>query len=138
MIDTKVDVHWVCCDANLALCGELLTGGAHYHDHDAATCMLCELAAAANLPCGAPGCDVGQDEDLALIGTRLRGECRICGCTDDDACPGGCRWVDDPMAQGELCSACLPAIGGLATLYPLADRAGDQQRPARRPDQERP
>jgi len=28
--------------------------------------------------------------------------CRICGCTQDDACPGGCYWVDE-----DLCSACV-------------------------------
>ncbi|MEN3308904.1 MAG: hypothetical protein V7603_5106 [Micromonosporaceae bacterium] len=110
MIDTKVDVHWVCCDANVALCGATLTGGAQYH-HDVATCVLCELAASANLPCAAPGCDVGQDEDLADIAALLRGQCRVCGCTDDDSCPGGCRWVDDPTTRGELCSACLRAAG---------------------------
>ena len=32
--------------------------------------------------------------------------CRVCGCTDDHACPGGCYWVEE-----DLCSACaeLPA-----------------------------
>lgn len=28
--------------------------------------------------------------------------CRVCGCTDDHACPGGCYWVEK-----DLCSACL-------------------------------
>lgn len=27
--------------------------------------------------------------------------CRSCGCTDEQACPGGCWWVDD-----DLCSTC--------------------------------
>lgn len=27
--------------------------------------------------------------------------CRVCGCTDDHACPGGCYWV-----APDLCSAC--------------------------------
>jgi len=27
--------------------------------------------------------------------------CRECGCTDDDACEGGCEWVED-----DLCSRC--------------------------------
>ncbi len=31
--------------------------------------------------------------------------CRICGCTEDRACPGGCWWVPDPE-MGDLCSAC--------------------------------
>lgn len=34
----------------------------------------------------------------------LRGEavCRVCGCTDERACEGGCRWVDI-----DLCSRCV-------------------------------
>lgn len=28
--------------------------------------------------------------------------CRICGCTDDNACPGGCYWVEE-----DLCSECV-------------------------------
>lgn len=27
--------------------------------------------------------------------------CRVCGCTQGDACPGGCSWVEE-----DLCSAC--------------------------------
>lgn len=34
----------------------------------------------------------GDDPDVAT--------CRVCGCTDDAACPGGCEWADD------LCSRC--------------------------------
>jgi hypothetical protein len=32
-----------------------------------------------------------------------RGVCRECGCTDDQACPGGCAWVD---TRHTLCSRC--------------------------------
>ncbi len=28
-------------------------------------------------------------------------KCRVCGCTDDMACPGGCYWVEP-----DLCSRC--------------------------------
>jgi len=28
--------------------------------------------------------------------------CRVCGCTQERACPGGCYWVED-----DLCSACV-------------------------------
>lgn len=28
--------------------------------------------------------------------------CRVCGCTQFAACPGGCFWVED-----DLCSACV-------------------------------
>lgn len=34
--------------------------------------------------------------------------CRKCGCTEDQACPGGCSWVEDPEDLGDLCSACAP------------------------------
>lgn len=30
--------------------------------------------------------------------------CRICGCTEDNACEGGCSWVEE-----DLCSACVDA-----------------------------
>lgn len=29
-------------------------------------------------------------------------KCRVCGCTDIEACPGGCYWVED-----DLCSECV-------------------------------
>lgn len=29
--------------------------------------------------------------------------CRVCGCTELNACPGGCCWVEE-----DLCSACVP------------------------------
>jgi len=28
--------------------------------------------------------------------------CRVCGCTEDNACPGGCSWVEP-----DLCSRCV-------------------------------
>lgn len=40
-------------------------------------------------------------------------ECRQCGCTDDNACEGGCHWVED-----DLCSAC--AVGAQALEEPQA------------------
>lgn len=46
------------------------------------------------------GGDGGQDDDVA--------SCRVCGCTDDRACPGGCHWVPDPTMAGDLCSRCAP------------------------------
>jgi hypothetical protein len=33
--------------------------------------------------------------------------CRVCHCTDAEACPLGCWWVADPAGEGDLCSACL-------------------------------
>jgi ParB/RepB/Spo0J family partition protein len=37
--------------------------------------------------------------------------CRVCGCTDEQACDGGCVWVEDPESLGDLCSRCLPRAG---------------------------
>lgn len=42
----------------------------------------------------------------AVLGSLKKltpGVCRICGCTDDYACHGGCYWVDDTKT---LCSQC--------------------------------
>ena len=36
--------------------------------------------------------------DLSPLGIR---QCRVCGCTDDHACDGGCDWVET-----DLCSSC--------------------------------
>jgi hypothetical protein len=33
--------------------------------------------------------------------------CRVCGCTEDRACEGGCSWL--PIPHDSLCSACAPA-----------------------------
>ncbi|HWU23772.1 MAG TPA: hypothetical protein VN088_19695 [Nocardioides sp.] len=41
----------------------------------------------------------GDDRD------RDEAACRVCGCTETAACPGGCHWVPDPQ-MGDLCSAC--------------------------------
>ncbi|MFG1620197.1 hypothetical protein ACGFI3_46250 [Nonomuraea wenchangensis] len=62
--------------------------------------------------------------------------CRVCGCTDEAACVGGCAWTPDPLLLGDLCSACLPqvsrtvgevgeaaAIGALLDHLPHADAA---------------
>ncbi|QAT49139.1 hypothetical protein EQM14_04760 [Caproiciproducens sp. NJN-50] len=31
--------------------------------------------------------------------------CRICGCTQDNACPGGCWWIKE-----DLCSSCYEKL----------------------------
>lgn len=45
--------------------------------------------------------DAGGDEEPA---------CRLCGCTENSPCPGGCAWVPDPEGLGDLCSACLDKV----------------------------
>jgi len=47
------------------------------------------------------------DVDEAAMGPR----CRVCGCTNDLACPGGCWWVADPQELGDLCSSCIDPGG---------------------------
>gem|GEM_PF-3917795 len=44
-----------------------------------------------------------KEEDEPLFDTNT---CRICGCTDDNACPGGCWWVEP-----DLCSSCAEVTG---------------------------
>ena len=56
--------------------------------------------------------DYPNEEEKArgeAILTRIEAEanegiqrCRVCGCTDCNACPGGCYWV-----EADLCSACV-------------------------------
>ncbi len=46
-----------------------------------------------------------EDDDEDLFDVRT---CRICGCTDDFGCPGGCYWVED-----DLCSACVDKAYGI-------------------------
>ena len=34
--------------------------------------------------------------------------CAICGCTEDHACPGGCRWASDPADPiRDRCDRCV-------------------------------
>ena len=61
------------------------------------------------------------------MGDRLRAQtCRGCGCTDDNACPGGCFWVED-----DLCSACDPdARAALGLDDPMFDDDDGADAPA--------
>lgn len=69
-------------------------------------------------PCGSPSvCSVCQD-----LGWVPRDEdearCRICGCTEDAACEGGCSWIPDPLGIGDVCSRCE----WVASILPTQDR----------------
>lgn len=44
------------------------------------------------------GIEVAGRPNLTAFGVA---QCRVCGCTDQCACPGGCSWVEP-----DLCSAC--------------------------------
>lgn len=45
---------------------------------------------------------------------RLKPSCRVCGCTEDRACEGGCWWVKVERGSRPLCSACSGTTGDLA------------------------
>jgi hypothetical protein len=52
---------------------------------------------------------------LATIGQwgdEDEGRCRVCGCTEQLSCEGGCTWVADPEGMGDICSRCVPGYGG--------------------------
>ena len=54
----------------------------------------------------------------ALWWARRHGQrCRVCACTDCEACPGGCWWVEE-----DLCSSCVgkevPNASGEAVRVP--------------------
>lgn len=47
---------------------------------------------------------VREDLQFAIEAVRrvpVQRACRVCGCTDDRACAGGCAWIAE-----DLCSAC--------------------------------
>lgn len=43
--------------------------------------------------------------------------CRICKCTERQACNGGCSWV---AGEGDLCSVCAVAVEELAVWFSQA------------------
>ena len=40
---------------------------------------------------------------------RLAGVCRVCGCTEDSPCPGGCAWADK---ERTICTTCQDKAAG--------------------------
>jgi hypothetical protein len=44
-----------------------------------------------------------ERKQVASTPAPVHGVCRVCGCTDERACEGGCYWVDD---EHTLCSQC--------------------------------
>jgi hypothetical protein len=51
--------------------------------------------------------DCVSDPEVGTLCADCGGEprCRVCGCTDDHACEGGCYWVEE-----DLCSACVGKV----------------------------
>ena len=50
-----------------------------------------------------PTCTCQECGDV-FVGESDCGFCRICGCTEESACSGGCEWVDH---EHTLCSRCV-------------------------------
>lgn len=46
-------------------------------------------------------CSMCPDEDTPVCDTCEKRVCRVCGCTWNNPCPGGCYWV-----EWDLCSSC--------------------------------
>lgn len=50
--------------------------------------------------------EVLEEELAAHVKIAHREEeqvCRVCGCTEDNACPGGCRWVENDLCSNPEC-----------------------------------
>lgn len=45
--------------------------------------------------------------------------CRVCGCTEGNACPGGCAWADD-----DLCTQCATSVALIACSKGKQTQAG--------------
>lgn len=60
--------------------------------------------------------------------------CKYCGCTDDEACPGGCAWAfdeGDPGGEdGAVCTRCdeLAVEMGYAALEAFVEFEGQVRR----------
>lgn len=63
---------------------------------DAPSALVDEVDAFAQL--------LGATHQINVSITQLH-VCRACGCTDDEACFGGCWWV---TPEADICSACAP------------------------------
>ncbi len=71
-------------------------------------------------------CDVEQrmlapvEKPIADTAERVveTARCRACGCTDDEACEGGCSWVDD---EHTLCSMCAAVAVSIETVPPTVE-----------------
>jgi hypothetical protein len=58
-----------------------------------------------NLPHRVSVCRLTGDGQYLVQSLRAGvARCRLCGCTEERACPGGCFWVRDPE-MGDLYSA---------------------------------
>jgi hypothetical protein len=80
-------------------------------------CIFCGTALSLPASAFAPGT---SPTIAAHVATMLEGNCRICGCTDDRACPGRCWWVNESHT---LCSTCYAEIFELPIPLVPTDKA---------------
>jgi hypothetical protein len=59
--------------------------------------------------------DFPDGPDLAALDIRA---CRVCGCTDDNACADGCAWIDGDEEEN-LCTRCAVMISVEAVQTPV-------------------
>ena len=48
--------------------------------------------------------DIREKVTECEVAQPTPGVCRVCGCTDRKACPGGCSWADESRT---ICSQCV-------------------------------
>jgi hypothetical protein len=76
---------------------------------------LAELADSPNADTtGSHASAAGGPDDVGSVDVGGEPACRVCGCMQEAACPGGCWWVPDPLGAGRLCSTCSAAGAGAA------------------------
>lgn len=105
--------HWYCSQA----CAAAALGGTTELERAIRSALVDELdAAAARLSTLYPG-DLlmllrahGLQMARRIVAPDRPAEgaafCWLCGCTEDDACAGGCWWVPDPDGVRDMCSNC--------------------------------
>lgn len=64
--------------------------------------------------------------EILLSGAEWEPQCRVCRCTELDACEGGCRWVDK-----DVCSACADKVFAAAREITLESLTAEAQRRGR-------
>lgn len=89
-------------------------------------CTLCIEASPDDFECDGPD-EVSESQIVSIKKAKAEAadllcvfdecKCRICGCTDDNACPDGCYWIEE-----DLCSACADLVDQIVrTSVPVYD-----------------